>query len=213
VRLLKYISAKRSINVWIGMWMIMAMPFISSAQTWPFELWHEGKLVLLEGDTLRGMIKYDLQQDLVQYTFRDQQPEAYTARKVLFFEIYDTSVNRYRRFFTLPYATSPGYKTPIFFELLEEGKLTLLSREFLEFRTQTSMYTTYSRQVLSNRYFFLNENGDITEFTGGKGELLDLLGKNDRDDVEKFMRKNRLILEDKYDFMRIVDYYNSLHGM
>ncbi len=182
----------------------------STAQTWPFELWHEGKLVLLEGDTLRGMIKYDLQQDLVQYIYRDKQAEAYTARKVLFFEIYDTSVNRYRRFFTLPFTTSPGYKTPIFFELLEEGKMTLLAREFLEYRNQSSMYMTYNRLVLSHRYFFLSEDGEITEFIGARSELLDLMGK-DREDVEKFMRKNRLQLDDKYDFMRIVDYYNSLY--
>lgn len=181
---------------------------MASAQVWPFELWHEGRVVLTSGDTLRGMLKYDLQQDLVQYTLNSSAPEAFTARKVLFFEIYDTSVNRWRRFFALPYASSPGYKTPVFFELLEEGKMTLLAREFLEYRNSGSMYVA-SRLVLSHKYFFMKENGDIEEFNGTRSDLLDKMGKHS-EKVEKFIRANRLRFEYKEDFARIVDYYNSL---
>src|SRR5688572_5875737 len=100
-----------------------------SAQQFPSDLWHEGKIVLLEGDTLRGKIKYDLQQDLVQYGVANTRTTAFSARKVLYFEIFDTSVRRYRQFYALPFTTTSGYKSPVFFELLEEGKMTLLSRE------------------------------------------------------------------------------------
>jgi hypothetical protein len=41
----------------------------AAAQEFAFELWHEGKLILDSGDTLRGSIKYDLQSDLIQYQF------------------------------------------------------------------------------------------------------------------------------------------------
>src|SRR4051812_40152036 len=84
------------------------LPLSSIAQNWPFELWYEGKIALENGDTLRGMVKYDLQQDLVQYTFKNSAPEAFTARKILFFEIFDTATHRYRRFFSLPYSSTPG---------------------------------------------------------------------------------------------------------
>jgi hypothetical protein len=179
-----------------------------SAQFWPSELWHEGKMVLTSGDTLRGMLKYDLQQDLVQYTVNNSSPDAFTARKILFFEIFDTSSGLYRRFFALPYATSPGYKTPVFFELLEEGKMTLLAREFLEYRNSGSMYVA-GRIVLSHKYFFMKENGDIDEFNGTRNDLLELMGKQG-DTVEKFIRANRLRIEYKEDFARTIDYYNSL---
>lgn len=182
---------------------------ITHAQVWPFELWHEGKLVLTSGDTLRGMLKYDLQQDLVQYTINNNtSPDVFTARKILFFEIFDNSAGHYRRFFALPFASTPGYKTPVFFELLEEGKMTLLAREFLEYRNSGSMYIT-GRLVLSHKYFFMKENGDIEEFKGSRNDLLDLMGKK-ADQVEKFIRANRLRYEYKEDFARIVDYYNSL---
>jgi hypothetical protein len=185
----------------------------SIAQNWPFELWHEGKVVLLTGDTLTGLVKYDLQQDLVQYNLPDKKTEAYTARKVLFFEIFDGTVHRYRQFFALPFSTTGNYKAPVFFELLEEGKMTLLSREGIEYRTYNSPYYvgSYTRQVLVYKYFFLEENGTITEFVGNKSDLLNMMGRRS-EDVEKYMKANRLKVDDRYDFVRIVAYYNSLFG-
>ncbi len=187
------------------------MNSFSYGQNWPSERWYDGRVVLESGDTLRGLLKYDLQKDLVQYAVKNDQPEAFTARKVLFFEIYDDNTHRYRRFFALPYVSSPGYKAPIFFELLEEGKLTLLTREFLEYRFYNSMYGSTGRYVLSYKYFFIKENGDIKEFDGNKVDLMSMMG-NKSDEVDKFMRHNRLRLDDKDDFARVVDYYNSLFG-
>ncbi len=206
-------SAQSYIRIVVrGIVLSVALLLISNlahSQIWPFELWHEGKVVLTSGDTLKGILKYDMQQDLVQYAVSGNgTPEAFTARKVLFFEIFDTSYNIYRRFFALPYSSSPGYKTTVFFELLEEGKMTLLAREFLEYRTSGSMYVT-GRMVLSHKYFFMKENGDIEEFTGTRHDLLDMMGKHS-DKVEKFIRANRLRIEYREDFTRIVDYYNSL---
>src|SRR5215208_118148 len=132
--------------------LLLATAGFAHAQPLPFELWHEGKVVLTNGDTLVGLVKYDFQQDLVQYSLPEKKTEVYTARKVLFFEIFDSSVKKYRQFFALPYAAPGGYKSPIFFELLEEGKLTLVSREYVEYKTYTSAYYAgvYSRAVLLN---------------------------------------------------------------
>lgn len=185
----------------------------TKAQQFPSDLWHEGRIVLLAGDTLRGSVKYDLQQDLVQYGVANERTTAFSARKVLFFEIYDASVRRYRQFFALPFTTTSGYKAPVFFELLEEGKMTLLSRESVEYRTYNSPYYmgSYSRLVLVYKYFFLDESGNISEFTGNKNDLLNLMNKKS-DEVEKYIKANKLRYEDKYDFARIVAYYNSLFG-
>jgi hypothetical protein len=185
----------------------------SYAQKWPFELWHEGKVILMEGDTLKGMIKYDLQQDLVQYSYKNGKPEVYTARKVLFFEIFDVTVNKYRQFFALPYAASSSYKAPIFFELLEEGKMTLLAREFLEYKTYNSPYYfgSYSKLVLSYKYFFLKEDGSISEFIGNKNDLLNMMNTK-ADEIEKYIKTNRLKFDNKRDLAKIVAYYNSLFG-
>jgi hypothetical protein len=189
----------------------LALSYQVRAQNWPSELWHQGKIVLMSGDTLRGLLKYDLQQDLVQYTLEDKRTEAFSARKIMFFEIFDETVRQYRQFFALPFTTTTGYRAPVFFELLANGKLTLLSRESLEYRTYNSPYYLggYSRQILVYKYFFLDEKGNIQEFTGNKADLLNMMGRKS-DDVEKYMKENKLKFDDKYDFARIVSYYNSI---
>lgn len=193
--------------------LLLCMAEAASAQKWPFELWHEGRIILVEGDTLRGKLKYDLMQDLVQFDRPDRPAEVFTPRKVLFFEIYDKTVNRYRSFFALPYNATTGYRTSLFFELMEEGNLTLLAREALEYRTYNSPYYfgSFSRQVLVNKYFFLDEDGVIAEFDGNRSDLLALMG-NKAESVEKYMKENRLRFEEKYDLAQIVSYYNSLSG-
>ena len=183
------------------------------SQKWPFEFWHEGKVVLLQGDTLKGNVKYDLQQDMVQFSAPDQRVEAFTARKVLFFEIFDRTVNKYRQFFALPFATNSNYRVPVFFELLEEGKMTLMCREELKTQVYSSpyYYGNYTRVILVYTYFFLDESGDIHPFSGNKNDLIDLMGKQG-DQVEKYMKANKLKFDDKYDLVKIVTYYNTLFG-
>ncbi len=185
----------------------------ASAQQFAFELWHEGKLILDSGDTLRGKIKYDLQSDLIQYQTNEQQPklESYTARKVLFFEIFDGTVKRYRIFYSLPYSTSGQYKAPVFFELMEEGKLTVLCREALEYRTSSSFYYygSYTRLILVNKYFLLKENGNIEEYRGKKNDWYELM-RGKEDEVQKYVKANRLDLDEKYELTQAVNYYNSL---
>lgn len=181
------------------------------AQQFPSDLWHEGKIVLEEGDTLRGNIKYDLQSDLLQYE-KASTLESFTARKVLFFEIFDKTSKRYRQFYSLPYTTSGQYKAPVFFELISEGKITLLCRESLEYRSYPSSFYYYgssNRLVLVNKFFLLNEKGEIEPFNGKRNDLIYIMG-NKGDPVEKYMKTNRLSIDNKYEFAQIVDYYNSL---
>ena len=91
--------------------------------------------------------------------------------------------------------------------------MTLLSRESVEYRTYSSPYYmgSYSRLVLVYKYYFLDEKGNILEFTGNKNDLLDLMNKKS-EEVEKYIKANKLRYDDKYDFAKIVAYYNSLFG-
>lgn len=204
----RYNNMKHILSVVI---LYLSFSIQANAQEWAFELWHEGKIVLESGDTLRGQIKYDLQQDLLQYKQGQSIAQALTARKVLYFEIFDNTIRKYRQFFSLPYATNTDYKAPVFFELLAEGDLTLLSREALEYRTYSSPYMvgSYTRLVLVNSYFLLKENGSIDPFEVKRAQLLSLMGRKS-DKVEDYMKDNRLKVDDKYDLIQIVKFYNNL---
>jgi len=180
---------------------------------WPSELWHEGKVVLVAGDTLKGLVKYDFQQNLVQYVIHNKKAEIFHARKVLYVEIFDETAHRYRKFFALPYSNASNYKAPVFFELLEEGKITLLSRELLEYKTYNNAFYggSYSRLVQTYYYYLLTENGNIEDFRGNKNDLIAMMGNKGKT-VEKYIKANRLDFDDKYDLAKIVAYYNSLVG-
>jgi hypothetical protein len=181
--------------------------------TWPSEMWHDGKLVLVNGDTLKGLIKYDFEQNLVQYIVSDKKAEIYHAKKVLFFEIFDETVHKYRKFFALPYSNISNYKAPVFFELLEEGKMTLLARELLEYKTFNNGFYggSYARLVQTDYYYLLKADGSIEDFKGNKNDLLSRMGNKSKA-VEKYIKSNRLDFDDKYDLAKIVAYYNSLTG-
>jgi hypothetical protein len=185
----------------------------SFAQTFPFDQWHDGKVVLDSGDTITGSIKYDLQ-DLLQVRHQNKM-ESFSARKVLLFEFFDQGYKRYRTFYSLPYSANGGYKSPVFFEVLTEGKITVLSREKIEYRTygySPFMYGSYNtRKVMVNIYYLLRENGNIQDFSGKRNDWLDMMGSR-ADDVHEYAKDNKLDFDRKYDLKRIIDYYNSFYA-
>lgn len=195
---------------------ILILVFLSTAlagfsQQFAFEYWHEGKIILDSGDTLKGSVKYDMQTDLLQYQLENNH-QSFSARNAVFFEIFDATIKQYRQFYSLPYSVSSGYKTPVFFELLTEGKITLLSREALEYRTYSNSFYYYgnnTRLILVYKYFMLQENGSITEYIGKKDDWLDFMG-NQAKEVEKYAKANKLSFDDKYELVKIISYYNSL---
>jgi len=182
-------------------------------QQFPSDYWHTGKLVITEGDTLRGSIKYDYSRDLVQI---EVENHIYTfgAKKILFFEIFDVTVDSYREFYSVPFDVSPGYKAPILFEVLYEGRLTLLCRESVA--QQTSNYNNYywsggayTRNVLEYHYYFLTPDGNIIEFTEKKKDLLDLMKDRARE-IKSYIKTYNLKVDKRGDLARITAYYNSL---
>lgn len=185
------------------------------AQEFPSELWHQGMLVLVDEDTLSGKIKYNIEQDLVQIE-SGKKIYTFSGKKVFYFQIFDETVDAYREFYTLPYALVNQYEAPVFFEVLVEGKLTLLCREAIVSKTVNdntiSPYTpslSYSRNVLEYTYYFLDHKGNITIYSMKKRDLLSKLS-NRAEKVEEYMKVNHLKADKRYDLSRIISFYNGI---
>lgn len=179
----------------------------------PSELWHEGKIVLVNSDTIKGNIKYDFDQDIIQITNK-QGTEAYTAKKVLYFDFLDETSHQHRQFYALPFFKTTEYKTPIFFEVLFEGKMTLLAREFVTMKNVSYgapgiSGSTYSREVLSYKYYFLNNQGGIVRFQNNKRHLYQVLKKKENE-IKQYTKRNRLRYDNKSDMILLMEYYNML---
>lgn len=197
--------------------LFLFFPYCLSAQQFPSDLWYDGKLVLLEGDTLDGRIKYDFEMDLVQSIVNNTM-QTFSARKILFFQIYDNASGSYRRFYSLPYRIEPTYKAPVLFEALYEGKLSLLCRETIVTESVPS-YTYYgyrqpvyaTRTRLDFNFYFLSEKGDIEKYLMRKSDLLGMM-KDKAPQIKQYMKKHNLRHDNRNDLFRVVSYYNALLG-
>lgn len=188
----------------------------SRAQDFPSEMLHEGELVLLSGDTLKGQIKYNLQNDLIQMVI-NETVQTYSARKILYFSIYDKTVDMHRNFYSIPYEVQPNYKIPILFEVLYEGKLSLLAREAIVTETVPQYSYMYrssvnmTRTKLDYEYYFLGEKGDIVKYNNKKFEILEVM-KRKEPQIKQYIKKNKLKTDSRRDLVRITAYYNALLG-
>jgi len=200
--------------------LIIHLSFTGFAQDFPSELWHTGKLVLLSEDTIIGKIKYDLQNDAVQINVRNVV-KTYSARKILYFEIFDETIDSYRHFYALPYSVQKNYEIPLLFEVLYEGHLSLLCRE--EIVTEavpqynsypystygSSPYSNQKRARLNYKYYFLDERTGIQDYNMKKSELMAFF-KKQQQQVKQYIKKNNLKHDRMRDLVRVTAYYNAL---
>jgi hypothetical protein len=180
------------------------------SQTFPSDIWHEGKLELVSEETFTGKVKYDLTKGIVQVEV-GEKIYTFSAKSIFHFEIYDTTSETYREFYVLPYGLLSSYKTPVIFEVLIEGNITLLSREYVAIENIQNPYSlgSYTKEVLVYDYFFLNKNGDITKYTMKKKDLYNAVSKRQKEVIE-FMKANRLHHDKRNDLVRVIAFYNAL---
>lgn len=173
----------------------------------------------MNGQVYRGLVKYDLENNLVQ--FQDNGITTFGASNVSQFEIFDEVYGGIRSFYTLPYSLSGDYETPVFFEILTEGdEIVLLCREQVVIDNRgMGMYGPMAMNPLwgppiggvyklAFNYYFIKD-GKLQKYSLKKRELLDILGDR-ADEIDLFMRKNRLSHDKRGDLLRITAYYNQI---
>jgi len=174
--------------------------------------WHKGIVVTTDQDTISGEIKYDFSTNMVTLV-KNESVIAFSSHKLIYFEIYDEDYKSYREFYTIPYKNTSNYMTPVLFELQYESVLSLLSRENIVMETSSLGYG-YGLPIVSQpsvRYdfFFLTKAGKITHFSGSKKDLLRILAKK-KNELQTFIKNNRLKTDELRDLVRIIAFYNSI---
>lgn len=194
-----------------GAALLVASPV--AAQQFSSELWHEGFLVSTDEDTIRGMLKYDMETNVVQVIEATKVVKTYSSHKIFYFEIFDKILKSYRQFYSVPYNVNFNYSVPLLFEVLYEGPMSLLSRETIVQETVTSGSAywggSYVRNRLAYTFYFLNKDGNIRFYTGKKRDLVAILSRKGSQ-VKSFIKKNRLRTDEPGDLIRITAFYNSL---
>ncbi len=196
----------------------------SQAQIFPSEQWHEGQATLKDNRVVKGQLRYDLERDAIQIRVGDRI-ETYSSQLVFKFSLIQSGDDFVRRFFTLPYANQPGYKSiPRFFEVIVEGKMTLLAREYIAQVTTGNRATSYNRyrgysvsqgnrtatrSILTYKMFFLDHEGNLVEHSGRKKDIYIVLRENSGE-VKKYIKSHRLKVDKLEDVAKLVAHYNTL---
>lgn len=184
-----------------------------NAQQFSSQVFHDGYLVTNAKDSLKGKLKYDLETNNVTLV-HSGKTYSFSSQKIFYFEILDEILNNYRQFYSVPYHINFDYKVPVFFEVLYEGKLSLLRRERIVARSanNTSAYWgggNMMRNTVEYTFFFLDSEGNIARYTGKRKELYRYLSDKEID-LKQFMKKNKLNTDRTSDLVRIVAFYNSI---
>ena len=192
--------------------LMINLVFISQAQQFSTEVWHDGFIVLAEGDTLRGKIKYNMENNAIQFQ-NATLIRTYSSYQVFYFNIFDQLLDVYRQFYSIPYRLKSNYETPVLFELLFEGSLSLMSRESIvqeTVSTGTTLSTgTIVRDKLLRKFYFVDREGDIASFSGRKNDLYRIMNRKEVK-VRSYVKDNRLRTNSVKDLVRITAFYNSI---
>jgi hypothetical protein len=182
------------------------------AQQWS-RFWKPGSLILLTGDTLVGDIRYDIVNDAVQIKLDDERIHSFSGKKLLTFSIEEHPKRATRRFYSLPYQLRGNYKAQRLFEVLYEGKLTLLCRPYMEHLVDIAYEAEDESGKKSHdpvyEYYFLDAEGEVHLYRPRLGRLLSIMSNKHRE-VRMYMKDHHLRYDQMRDLVRITAYYNAL---
>lgn len=201
---------------------LVAMGFLPlfAQNQFPSQIWHKGSIYGLDGQTYEGLVKYDLENNLVQ--LKTETVSTFPASNVSHFEIYSEINDGQRNFYSLPYSPNGGKETPVFFEVLTEGyDITLLCREYIETHYKdtgtkgvvgmmpSNGPKTLTGYKLAFNYYFFKDN-EIHKYSLKKKDLFAFLTDH-KDEISLYMRENRLEHDQRGDLLQITTYYNELN--
>lgn len=187
--------------------------YLGTAQRFSSEVFHDGFMVSSDKDTIRGSLKYDLEANILTAVHQGKT-KSFSSHKVFYFEIFDKILNNYRQFYSIPYNVNFDYKIPVFFEVVYEGKVSLLRRERIVTQTVNTTAAYWGggsaiQNVIQYTYFFLDDKGNIEFYSGKKRDLLHYMSDK-QNDVKQYIKQNKLNTDQAADLVRITAFYNSI---
>lgn len=188
------------------------------AQNFSKDYWHKGEVFLFTEESIKGSIRYDLDQNNITIRTLDNKLHSYNASQVEQFWIQDELQKRVRYFYALPQITKDDYRVLYFFELLTEGTITLLCRENFVVK-QVGYYSPYmwgggsnggSYVVQEDDYFLLNKEGNVVDVAEDKEAIMNLFGKK-KDVMELYLIDHNNKLRNREDLLKMIRYYNEVY--
>ena len=184
--------------------------FTVKAQEKSFDLWHIGTLYLTDGDSLKGLLKYGSDVDLVQIKAGNKE-FAFNYNQIDSFWIIDITDSSRRDFDIYTYKNIEGLERPLPFEMLVSNpKFKILTREVVEFVSSGSMMNQgfATTRTINTQYFYL-QGDQLLYFNATKRDILEITSARGSQ-VLNYVRDNKLRFYRKSDIKLIFEFYYKL---
>lgn len=211
-------------------WLISSVCLLAcialQAQEFPSQKFHRGQVTLTDGSVLSGQIKYDLNSEVILLKQNDKNGiSTLNASQFQSFVISAGPNAGVRTFYSIPVLNETGYRRPRIFELIAQGKVSLIAREFIATRSRSANQSIYRRsiydpyyspatslmtyQFLAYELWLIDENAELTELGNSRSDVIKAFDSH-HSELRKYIKKEKLKVEKLLDLKRLVDYYNSL---
>ncbi len=190
--------------------LFLSQLFSIKAQEKSFDLWHIGTLYLTDGDSLKGLLKYGSDVDLVQIKAGNKE-FAFNYNQIDSFWIIDITDSSRRDFDIYAYKNIEGFERPLPFEMLVSNpKFKILTREVVELVSSGSMmYQGFATtRTITTQYYYLQGN-QLLYFNASKRDVLEITNAKEHQ-ILNYVKNNKLRYYRKSDIKLIFEFYYKL---
>lgn len=225
-------SFNRSWELFLLLVVHTLLPTLVKGQDLDVQEWRQGKVILTSGDTLSGAIFYHLKGEILQVKEVHGAVKTYSPVNVASFIVFNEQQSRFQTFRSYLWSRRNDYaafKTPAFFEVMAEGKYTLIKRESFAVRNQDPVprYAAYGRyyepcspdnirynglysQVVAVKQFYvLTPEKEIMVLRNPRKDLPDLF-QDKAETMHQFMKDKSLFYHNSTDLIPVIRHFNKL---
>jgi hypothetical protein len=208
------------------------LPLLVKGQDLEVLEWQEGKVMLTNGDTLSGAVVYHLKGEMLQVKLPDGATKTFSPVNVAGFTVFNEQKRRFQIFRSYLWSRPGGYssfRTPAFFEVVAEGKYTLVKREAFTVRNQDPVpryaafgryyetdashrrrYNGTSTQVVAvNQFYVLTPGAEIVALRNPGKDLPELF-RDKAGLMDQFMKTRNLSYRNSTDLIPVIRHFNKL---
>jgi hypothetical protein len=222
----------RSWSLFLLLFVLQTLPVLVKGQDLQVQQWQQGKVILTSGDTLSGSIVYHLKGEMLQVNQADGATKTFSPVNVASFTVFNEQTGRFQIFRSYLWSRRSedgAFKAPAFFEVIAEGKYSLVEREAFTVRNQDPIprYAAYGRyyqpcpsgnlryqehysQVVAVKQFYvLTPEQEIVTLRNPRKDLPELF-RDKAEVMNQFMKNKKLSYHNSTDLIPMIRHFNKL---
>ncbi|QMU27777.1 hypothetical protein [Adhaeribacter radiodurans] len=223
---------QKSLYFWSIFLIISTFCYPAFAQNLNKHEWVAGKVVLTTGETLSGALSYFYNKEIIQVKGADGFTRAFSPVNVSYFQGFNEKkqvLQIFKPFKWSPNPDVPGFKTPAFFEVVTEGKYTLvkrtafvirnldpvpmyasLGRYYEPYSTNETLHSGKNYQITRlHSYYVLTPENEIINLRNPKKDLENLY-QDKASSMKAYIRDKKLSYKNPVALTHVVQYFNHL---